>query len=204
VINDAGDHVLFGAAVRHRAVAHSDLVAAHTPLLRDACAHLGNMRVRATGSIGGNICFGDPRSDVLTTLFALGADVVLRSPRGERVLPVDQFALGMLETARAEDELLVAVRVAKQAGPHVYLRFAPAEYPTACVALVATTSGLRLVVGAVGERPHAVAVAAIDDLDADEVAAQVDVIEDLNGAEDYKRHITAVFVRRAIAAWREK
>lgn len=193
-----------GATTRHRTVARDPLTAAWAPVLVTACSQLGNQRVRATGSVGGNLCFAEPRSDVMTTLIALGAEVVLRSVRGERMLTVDEFAAGAMWTNREDDELLVAVLVPRTSRRQVYLRFQPAEYPTACVALVETSQGgsIRVSVGAVGERPQLFELPGIGSLDPAAIAAELQIVEDMNGAEDYKRHIAEVYLRRAATAWR--
>jgi carbon-monoxide dehydrogenase medium subunit len=196
---EVGGRLRIGATTRHRAVALDPLAAAWA-----ACSQLGNQRVRATGSVGGNLCFAEPRSDVMTALIALGADVELRSVRGERVLEVDELAAGAMWTTREDDELLVAVHVPRTSRRQVHLRFQPAEYPTACVALVETAADgpIRVSVGAVGDRPQLFEVAGIGDLDPAGIAADLQVVADLNGAEDYKRHIAEVFLGRAATAWR--
>ncbi|HEX6444745.1 MAG TPA: FAD binding domain-containing protein [Streptosporangiales bacterium] len=197
-----GDRLVIGATTRHADIASSELVRSDAPVLATACGALGNQRVRATGSIAGNLCFAEPRSDVATALAALGAEVVLQSARGERTVPVAEFLEGALTTVRDDDELLVRVLVPRATGPQVYLRFQPAEYPTVSVAAVLRPSRpdpVGVVVGAVGERPYVTWAASPEAVDADAIAAHVDVIEDLGGAEDYKRHLVGVFVRRAAA-----
>lgn len=197
-----GDRLVIGATTRHADIASSELVRRDAPVLATACGALGNQRVRVTGSIAGNLCFAEPRSDVATALAALEAEVVLESARGERRVPVVEFLEGALATVRDDDELLVRVHVPRSTGPQVYLRFQPAEYPTVSVAAVVRPSRpdpVGIVVGAVGERPYVTWAASTDTVDADAIAARVDVIEDLGGAEDYKRHLVGVFVRRAVA-----
>lgn len=200
--------VTVGAATRHRQVSGSPLIARQAPILAQACAQLGNQRVRATGSVGGNLCFAEPRSDVATALFALRAQVTLRGPGGTRTLPVPEFTVDAMETARAEDELLVSVRIPAATAAQVYLRFQPAEYPTACVALAGGTEGpagdgVRVVVGAVGDRAQPFDFAGVRDVDAAGIAAELDITEDANGADDYKRHLSKVLIERAVRAWKE-
>ena len=85
------------------------------------------------------------------------------------------------------------------------MRFQPTEYPTIAVALVDGTpdGGCRVVVGAVGERPNLFAFATLDDVDPGAIAERVEVSEDARGHEDYKRHLTEVFVRRALSQLQE-
>lgn len=204
-VGELDGRLRIGGATRHRAVALDPLAATWAPALVTACSQLGNQRVRATGSVGGNLCFAEPRSDVMTALIALGAEVELRSVRGDRVVTVDELAAGAMWTTRDDDELLVAVRLPPTSRRQVYLRFQPAEYPTACVALVETAVGgpIRVSVGAVGERPQLFEVGGIGALDPAGIAADLQVVGDQNGAEDYKRHVAEVFLGRAATAWRE-
>jgi carbon-monoxide dehydrogenase medium subunit len=202
-VRDEDGMLVIGATTAHRTVARSPLVAERAPILVTACSSLGNQRVRATGTVGGNLCFAEPRSDVATVLVALGAEVVLHSVRGRRTLPLEEFLLGAFETDRADDELLVEIRVPNPPAVQVYLRHQPAEYPTVCVAVTAAP-GLRgpvgVVVGAVGEGPQAFRADALEAVDAAAIADRLEINEDLNGAQDYKRHLAAVFIRRAVAA----
>ena len=206
-ITVADDRLTIGAATRHDRIADSADVRARAPMLATACSQLGNSRVRATGSIGGNICFADPRSDVTTALFALDAQVSLYSADGTRTVPIEDFVLGAMESDCAEGELLTAVHLSITDDHHVYIRHQPAEYPTTCVALVvdkARPDGpVKIVVGAIGERPQPFTAPSVNDIDLDVILPELDVIEDLNGSEDYKRHLAGVFIGRAVTKLKE-
>jgi carbon-monoxide dehydrogenase medium subunit len=129
------------------------------------------------------------------------------------------------QTARRSDELLVRVRLrpwpARTAG--VYVKFGLRERPTLSLALALTldeadrVGAARLAVGCVGARPHRLAEAegalagqalgALDGLGEQLgalAAAAVDPVEDLHGSAEYKRELTAVFARRALAAVRAR
>lgn len=206
-IEYANGVVGIGSTVRHRAVAASAVIARDSRVLGLACAALGNQRVRATGSLAGNLCFAEPRSDVTTALLALDAQVVLQSMRGERSVALDAFLLGAMDTSRDEDEVMVRIDVPIVHRPQVYLRFQPAVYPTVVVAVIgggAAREDVRVVVGAVGERPQLFTAASTSGVDVEGIVAQLDVLEDLNGAEDYKRHVAGVYLRRALRAVEEQ
>jgi aerobic carbon-monoxide dehydrogenase medium subunit len=203
-IRQDGDHLVIGATERHMDVAADPLVRRHLPMFCDVEHAVGNARVRAQGSVGGNLCFAEPKSDVATALIALRAAVTLVSPRGRREVPVEQFIAGPYYADKEPDELLVNVRV-PVGGPRVnatYVKFQIMERPTLGVALAhAPEAGdCRLVVGAVGEMPTLWTFGAPEEIDADAVAAEVDPTPDLTGSERYKRHITGVYVRRALDA----
>jgi carbon-monoxide dehydrogenase medium subunit len=198
---DVGDGWLrIGASVTHHDASRHPAVASHLPLLADVLARVGNVRVRTSGTLGGNLCFAEPKSDIATVLLALGADVVLRSAGGERIVPVGEFVVGPYTTDRRADELLVRMDIPLgRLRRGVYLKHQTMERPTVGVAAVDWhDGGRRLVVGAVSERP--VAFDAGDgEIDPDAVAAAVEPIPDLSGSTRYKRHLTSVLAQRALA-----
>jgi aerobic carbon-monoxide dehydrogenase medium subunit len=207
-----------GATVTHRALERSSLVRARCPLLADVARHVANVRVRNVGTVGGNLAFADPHSDLATLLLALDAGVELLSPRGRRRLAMADFTRGAWETAREPDELLAGVRVPPPPGrtAGAYVKFGVHERPTLGVAVVlhldgARVSEARIALGCVDPRPvraadaerrlagvglhalgdviDAVAGAAVESADPD---------DDLHGSADYKREMVAVFTRRAL------
>jgi len=84
---------------------------AHYPSTRDYWQRYGSPPVRNSGTLGGNVANGSPIGDSMPVLIALGAQVVLAAPRGERRLPLEDFYLGYQQTALAADEVLRAVEV---------------------------------------------------------------------------------------------
>src|SRR5436853_5019901 len=111
-----GGRLTLGAAVTHRAVERSPLVGERAPLVAAVARHVANVRVRNVGTVGGNLAFADPHSDLATVFLTLDADVRLISPRGARAVSLEDFVRGPWETDRAPDELLTAVRLAPWRG----------------------------------------------------------------------------------------
>jgi len=85
--------------------------ARHYGLMRDALPDIGDVQVRNRGTVGGAVAHCDPASDLPAVLLALDAEIVARSKRGERVIPVDGFFKGAFETDLAEDELITEIRL---------------------------------------------------------------------------------------------
>jgi carbon-monoxide dehydrogenase medium subunit len=136
-ITGDGARLVIGATVTHRVVERSALVKARCPVLASVARHVANVRVRNVGTVGGNLAFADPHSDLATLLLALDAGVELISPRGPRTLPLADFVRGPWETAREPDELLVSVSVppwAAGAGA-AYVKFGVHERPTLGIAI---------------------------------------------------------------------
>ena len=198
-----GDELVVGAATTHTELATDELVARRLPLLRRVERRVGNARVRSQGSIGGNLCFAEPRSDVTTVLGALGARVVLVGATGRRELAVTGFLLGSYETALEPGELLVEVVIPgldHAAGVHLKLQHS--ERPVVSVVLVRERAdgSCALAVGAAGDVPHVLVVGSPGEIDPADVASAVDPVADLAGSAEYKRHLTEVLVRRALVA----
>jgi len=212
--------ITIGATARHRAVERSVLLRERCPLLAGVAAHVANVRVRHVGTVGGNLAFADPHSDLATICLAYDGVVSLWSYAGERQVPLTEFVLGAYETARREDEIMTSVRLRPwpRGTAGAYLKFGVYERPTLGVALAVTMSSAgqvseaRLAVGCVGPRPlrlpdveQEMVGATAEDLGdaakplADAAAEVVETLADLHGSADYKREMTRVFVRRAVA-----
>lgn len=201
-VERAGDELWIGAAVTHDGVARSPLVTKQVPFLAEVESRVGNARVRAQGSIGGNLCFQEPRSDVTSAVHALDARVELLCPDGStRLLPINEFLLGPYWTAREQNELLVRVRIPLPAPTGVYLKYQVSERPVVGVAALREFGGgVRLVIGAVTDTPRRYDLAAGETPDVSAIVRELEVTEDLGGSEEYKRHVTAVHINRALAA----
>ena len=76
--------VNIGSTVQHRTVERSVVVGAHCPLVAGVARHVANARVRAAGTVGGNLAFADPHSDLATLFLVFDARVSLWSGDGER------------------------------------------------------------------------------------------------------------------------
>ena len=226
VVADDGE-LEIGALATHTSIAESALVRERCPGLAAAEGVLANRRVRNVGTIGGNLCFGEPHGDVAPVLVALGAALLLRGPGGSRRVLLEDWLLGPFEVDLRSAEILVAVRVPLGGQVLAYHRMRTLERPTVSAAAVLTASSgtpaavsARIVVGCAGPRPTRVPAAedalvaasalrlrggARDVARACGTAAadEVDAVDDLYGPEAYKRRLAGVLVRRAVEeAWR--
>jgi 2-furoyl-CoA dehydrogenase FAD binding subunit len=110
-IADRGDAIEIGAAVTQNMLMSWPQLKQKLPLLAAALPFVGHFQTRNRGTVCGSIAHADPSSEIPLALAVAGGAVVLRSQkRGERVLAAEAFQQDMLTTARAPDELIVAVR----------------------------------------------------------------------------------------------
>jgi len=217
-IKNEADGVRVGALVTHRMVELSPVIRQAFPVVVEAFSHIGNVRVRETASVGGNLAHADYRLDPPPPLLVLGTEVSAFGPNGRRVIALKNFFRGMYETALEPGELLVDVKIPTMPanGRAVYLRFSTLsanDWPCLGVAGFMTKENgrckeLRLALGGVAATPllidglDFVKDQPLDDGLIDKVLTLVDVqispSSDLRGSEWYKRRVAKVFVRRAI------
>ena len=197
-VDVAAGTVTMGAAVTHRRLSDHPAVREHLPTLAAAASRVGNARVRSTGTVGGNLCFAEPRSDLGCVLVALGAVAEARSSQATRTLSIDELIVGAFETSLAEDEILTTVTVPFEPLGMSYWKLQSYERPTLGVALIVTDSQWEITVGAATERPTR-AVIAVGDTPG--LAAFVDGLElsdDMTGPPEYKRSVLRSHLGRAL------
>lgn len=204
-----------GAGATHMAVERHPAVRSALPALARLAGRIANVRVRAAGTLAGNLCFAEPHADPPALLVALGAGVELRGPGGSRRLALADFQRGAYETALGQDEVLTAIEVPLPGSGvrAAYVNFKVLERPSAGAAVVGRVEGGRfaatpaVVVGAADEVPRRVNAAMLEGASADDEAAlaalaeaaadAVDPVDDLSGSAEYKRHLAGVLARRA-------
>src|SRR5262245_4920098 len=207
-----------GAAVTHRRLERSADVAAHLPLLQQATEVVANVRVRNVGTIGGNLCFGDPHSDPAPALLVYDTSVKIGQHSGDRTIGLEAFYIGLFETAIAPDEILLELQV-EPLPPGVgsaYLRAARFERPSLGVAAAAAQhdgrlTNVRLAVSCVGPVPMRLhelesRIAGATLAEAQQIVRQaqrhyeevLQPVDDLHGSVAYKTYLTGVLLGRAL------
>jgi carbon-monoxide dehydrogenase medium subunit len=213
------DTISIGAATVHTDVERSRAIRDRLPGFAALAADIANVRVRNTGTLGGNLCFAEPHGDPATFLIAADAELRLASAAGTRTVPLDGWVAGPFEVDVAPGEILTSIRVPVPSArtTYAYHRFRSLERPTAAVAVrldvsgTGVVDGCRVVLGCAGPRPVRLSGAesamlrtplrevraVISDI-ARAAADEADVDDDAYGPSDYKRHLVAVLARRAV------
>jgi aerobic carbon-monoxide dehydrogenase medium subunit len=107
---DSGRLVL-PALTRHAQLLSDPAVRCNAPLLSAAARYVGNVRVRNRGTIGGSLAHADPTAELSCAALALGASALVRGPRGEREIPVQDLFAGYLSTRLEQEEVISELRV---------------------------------------------------------------------------------------------
>jgi carbon-monoxide dehydrogenase medium subunit len=210
--------VRIGALVTHRSLECSPVIRASFPALADAFGQIGNIRIRQTASIGGNLAHADYRLDPPPALLVLGAEVSLFGANGARTVPLSQFFQGLYETALKPAELLIDIKVPfmPENSRAVYLRYSTLsanDWPCLGVAAFLSKANgrcreVRVALGGLASTP--VLVDGLDfvndqTLDSaviervlDAVDQQIAPFADLRGSEWYKRRMARLFVKKAV------
>lgn len=213
---DGEETLTIGALATHREIARHPDVQRHSPWFAALEGIIANTRVRAAGTIGGNLCFAEPHSDPATLLSAVEATVTLESSAGSRTLPIEDFFLGLLETERRPDEILTRIALPRlwDTTGVSYQRFKTHERPVATVAAaVSVADGViddaRVFVGSVGPKPQR--MTAVEDAIRGQkpglvlfqesallAANETDIDEEGFESAEYKRHLVAVYLQKAL------
>ncbi len=192
--------LIIGGGVTHQMASTNPLVRQHLPILSEVLDQVGNPRIRASGTLAGNLIFAEPKSDVIPILLALNAQIVLRSSKDTRSIGIDELILGPYYSAREPDELLTEIQIPVGAiSRAAYLKFQTMERPTVGVAALDSVEGSRrIVVGAVGEQAHVFELSSGEVIDGHDLASGIDPIPDLTGSVRYKRHVTGLTIDRVV------
>ena len=214
-----------GALVRLAAIARSEEVAGHFPVLRQATGYIGSAQIRCQGTIGGNFCGGVPCADTPPVCIAGEARLRIAGLDGEREMAADEFFRAPRETALQPGELLTEVVIPPQPSGSgaSYQRFSLRRGSALAVASVAArivlSEGIitdaRVVLGAVAPVPlPAVACADLlagrppaEDLfqqAAEAAMAEARPITDIRGSESFRRYLVRTLTLRALAQATER
>ncbi|MGZ4769611.1 MAG: FAD binding domain-containing protein [Ilumatobacteraceae bacterium] len=209
------------ALTRHAAVLSDPLVAAASPMLVDAVRHVGNVRVRNRGTVGGSLAHADPTSEIGAAALCLDGEVVVTGPTGSRTVPVDELFVSYLTTSIAPGELLTALHLPTLTG-NSGVSFVEMVRRTSDFAIVAvaalveleadatTIKRARVALSGVADRPRLADASLTDELVGQElpygqlrslgaeIASRFEPADDVHASAAYRRRLIEVLTARAL------
>ena len=209
---------------RESDVDESELVKQKYPLLADTARVIADPLVRNMATVGGNLAHADPANDHPATMLAYNAEIVAVGPDGERIIPVDEFFVGLFENSLADNEILKEVRiptpVADSGGAYLKIERKVGDYAIAATAVQLTLSGNVCSAARIGltnvapvpmRATNAEAAIVGKELTEENIRAagaaaaeECDPSPDLRGSVEYKRDLVRVVTMRAIRAAAER
>lgn len=215
--------VSIGALTKVADLLRSPVLAADWPVIVEVARDFGSPQVRNLATVGGNLCNATPSADLPLPLLVLEARLEIVGPAGERELPIADFFRDVNRTALGRGEILTAVVVPRPpirtaavclklvgrramdlaiAASAAAISLAPdgktcrrarvaagavAPIPMRCRAAEALLQGKKLTPALLAEAAAA-------------AAQETKPVSDLRASADYRREMTAVLTRRALAA----
>lgn len=218
-IGQQDDKIVIGALTTHYQIESSELLKKKCPLLPQTARAIGDVQVRNRGTIGGSLSHADPAADWPAAILALGAELTLRGPKGERRIGAEEFFLGAMATAIEPTEILteICVPVVSRRAGSAYQKMAQRASGFAIVGVAVSLKmaaqgiceDIRIGVTGLSDkafRAHPVEerlrgnklVARLIEASAAIVADGVDPLEDLQAGAQFRAHLARVYAARAI------
>ena len=217
-IKDGKDGLKIGATTTHRAIEKSPVIKKKYPVLAEMENRLASIQTRNWGTIGGNVCHGDPAGDPVPVLIALNATLTVAGAKGTRDIPVENFSLDYFEVDLKDGELLAEITIPapppRTGTAYTKFNIIESDLATASVAASVTLGSgdgvcqdVRIALGAAA--PTAVRAKKAEKVlkgkkitdallkEAGEVAAtEAEPISDIYASEEYRLELVRVLVPR--------
>jgi len=203
-ITPVGDGIEIGAATTHHDVSTSSAVRSVLPALAGLAGGIGDAQVRHRGTIGGSIANNDPAACYPSALLALGASITT----SQRTLAAQDFFTGMFSTALEPGEVVTSVRFpACDRAKYIKFRNPASRFALVGVFAARLPGGYRIAITGGGNgvfrwheaEQHLDSGGSVSGI-AEEWLEIGNFTGDLHGSAEYRRHIAAVTVRKAISA----
>jgi carbon-monoxide dehydrogenase medium subunit len=216
---DEREGLKIGALTTHRTIEKSQVVLKYFKVLSEMERNLATIQTRNWGTIGGNLCHGDPAGDPAPVLIALNAKLKLIRQNQERIVSMEEFSKDILEVDLEPDEMLSEIQIpnpkphtgtgheklmvmqgdAGIVGAAVSITLRPGDgiCEDARIAL-SNAASIPLRVKDAEKRliGKTISPALLDEVC--QVACQeADPLSDVHGSAEYRREMVKVFVRRA-------
>jgi carbon-monoxide dehydrogenase medium subunit len=223
---DDKEGLRIGATTTHRTIELSPLIKEKYPVLVDMEENLASIQTRNWGTIGGNLCHGDPAGDPGPVFMAMNGSVKIASKKKTRTLPLDEFFIDYFETALEEGELLCEVQL-----PPIPVRTAVAYEKfnivkndqgivSVAAAITLEDDGLsckdaRIVLGAAAPAPIRARNAEkmligqkinkdLLEKVAEKASEEADPVADIHASEEYRRCLVNALTKRIVKkAWNQ-
>ncbi len=208
--------VTIGALTTHRQLAEHSTVRDEFPWLAKAATELGDVQVRNRGTVLGNVCWADPRANMAVALLASDAVINTGSASTDgkiEQIPIVDFFAGFRRTV-LNARLAISIELVRESNTvGSYIEFSRQRQDLALcnVCVVHRNSGTAVAVGGIDQRP--IRLSQLEPVLRDQglsnnllttrikqtiAESRLDPIDDQYGSPDFKQHLAATLIERAI------
>jgi aerobic carbon-monoxide dehydrogenase medium subunit len=190
------------------------------PILGEVCNQIADVQVRNRGTIGGNVCSNDPTNHLPPLMVAVGAEMTIVGTAGvgstepgraaagsagaganivERVVPADEFFLGVYMTAVAPGELLTRITIPAGKGDGFAAVTLGVDGTCIVNAAASVNGSLRVALGCVDAVPVLVQPESAEPEAVRQAVrgAELTPPDDVHASSDYRAHLAEVLAVRA-------
>jgi carbon-monoxide dehydrogenase medium subunit len=222
---EQGKGLTIGATARLADVGSHPVLRERYPAIAEAALATANVQIRHMGTVAGNLCNAAPSAENAPTLMAMGAQVTLVSPKGQRQMSLDRFFKGPQLTEIQQGEVLTAIHVPvpPEGSGAAYLHISArgkVDISAVCVGVQVTMKGetcqeTRIILGAVAPTPmraikaekvvtgNPITEALLQNAGL-EASKECAPITDMRATAEYRRMMVAVLTARAIDESRKR
>lgn len=201
---DPDEGLSVGACVTVNDLIDAPAVAEHFPVLRAAGHELATFQLRNRATMVGNLVTASPCGDMGSPLLTLGAEVVLRSVRGERRMPVGQFITGVKRTLIERDEIVERIIISPNwadatGGYHKLKRIKGHDLGVVSVAMIRKADTLRCAISSAAPTPILLPdITLPTSTEAVQETAQkmISPIDDVRCTKEYRAFMVGIFIKR--------
>lgn len=217
---DQNGRLVLGALTRQSTLEDDPTLPDRQPLVAASIPYVGHRAIRNRGTIGGTIAHADPAAEWPALATVLDMELVIsRAGQPERIVDADEFFLASLMTSLEPDELLTEVRIPPWpvGAGWAFVEFSRRHGDFALMGVAVrleldqtgrcTAAGLALI-GA-GPTPMRARQAeamlhgetmndTLFEAVGQQAGQEIDPDSDIHASADYRRHLAAVLVSRAL------
>ncbi|MEW6592923.1 MAG: xanthine dehydrogenase family protein subunit M [Candidatus Hadarchaeota archaeon] len=210
---DERSGITIGAAVTVNELLASEIIREKYRALWDAASELADPTLRNRATLAGNICNASPAADSAPALLVHGADVVVMSARGSRIIPIEEFFKGVKKTALAPGEFVKCINIANPGTARsAYMKWKRTWGEDLALvgvaALVGDSGVVRLAYSSAGPTPILLELRDVFDgvgpleekieKASKNVPGGICPINDVRCAAEYRTHIATVLTKRVL------
>lgn len=209
--------LFIGAAVTMNEIVCSDIILEKYKILAEAAHEVGSYQLRNRATVTGNVCNASPSGDTIAPLYVLSAKVKIFSKEGIKLVPIDDFILGVRKIALKPGEIVMGIQIppvkGKKGGAYYkHSRRKDVDLATIGVAAFCNEGQWKIAYAAVAPtilRGHK-AEEILNNLDKidentivpamDAAAEEVSPISDVRASKEYRIEMIRIGLKRAVLA----